>query len=82
MSESSKSSSASFLLKSFFYGLAASGFAVIIFDLLTRLPGLDSILKPIHDRFFPEVENGIGLLITSLILFGLGALSTLFTRKA
>ena len=81
MAEKPTSSSSRFLFQSFFIGLAACGFLVILMDLSLRAPGLGGVVEPIAMRFFPEVENGLGLLISSLILLGIGYLPSLINRQ-
>ncbi|MGB0372162.1 MAG: hypothetical protein ACPGN3_12580 [Opitutales bacterium] len=81
MADSSKTSSSLFLFQAFFYGLSACGFLVIAVDLLGLIPGIGGVLQPFKDRFFPEVIDGLGLLITSLVLLGIGALPSVIMSK-
>lgn len=48
-------------------GFGISGFAIVIADLLRRLPGLGGIIEPFIQRFFPSVENGMAILLSSLL---------------
>ena len=82
MSRISDESSSRFLIQSFFLGLAACGFLIILMDLALRVSGLASLLEPLAASFFPEVENGLGLLVTSLILLGFGYLPSVFRRRS
>ena len=82
MAKKLKISNAQLMYQSFFYGIAVCGFLVIACDLLVMVPGIGSIIEPMVTRFFPKVTNGLGLLISSLIFYGLGALPSVFTKSA
>ena len=82
MPKRQKISNAQLMYQAFLYGIAACGFLVIACDMLLRIPGLNLLIEPIASRFFPEVTDGLGLLISSLVFFGLGALPSAFGSKS
>ena len=80
MTKHAKISNAQLMYQAFFYGIAACGFLVIACDILLMVPGVGGLIEPVATRFFPEVTDGLGLLISSLIFFGLGALPSAFSK--
>lgn len=81
MSKELSSSSSLLLFQAFFIGLGASGFLCITADLLVRVPGAGGLFEPFYTRFFPDVNDGLGLLLSSFILFGIGYLPSLLKAK-
>lgn len=65
-----------------FMGLGLSGFAIMVADLLCKVPLLGAWLQPVYVRFFPPVEEGLGLLISSIIFVLIAvAISVVETRS-